>query len=229
MKLLSCPPCCSVSPRRPVARAPPHSRAPIVEARTAEIFAGGCVMNSEAGTTGREACWRGRSIAGSSTACARRTDGRGRRRRRRQPRRARDWRRRGADPDRDLRRRARDRRAARRRWSRWPGSCRTRMVERRRGGHVDADRVRGRREGRARRQRRVPAGRAQGTRPHRCRAATSSGSARSRRCTTPRWARRSRTRSAAPRSARSGATRTSGRRSSAPSRTEAGVWATDEH
>ena len=35
--------------------AAPRSAAPYVEARTAEVFTGGCIMNGEAATTGREA------------------------------------------------------------------------------------------------------------------------------------------------------------------------------
>ena len=68
-----------------------------VEARTAEVFAGGCIMNSEAETMGRQAIMAWRITSGSFDGVrARRLDGRGRDRRRSQPRHARDGRR-GAD------------------------------------------------------------------------------------------------------------------------------------
>ena len=87
-----------------------------VEARTVEVFTGGCIMNMDGESGGREAVMAWRVNQGAyEGVCARRAQGRRHRRGRRQPRHARARRRGSEHGEVDcVRRRARDQRAARR-------------------------------------------------------------------------------------------------------------------
>ena len=203
--------------RRTAARRSPGA---YVEARTAEVFTGGCIMNGEAATTGREALLAWKVDRGSFNGVAlERPHGRGRGRRRHEPGHPRDSAANRRPPGRRCSSTSAPLRHSERRSSRWPGRLSNGVI----GNVVEltptaiqfvdegpAIRVSAKSlrltveqgdEARSdlRRQAVVPSARG--------------------RSTVPRWARRTRTRSAARRSARSGATRTSARRSSAPSRT----------
>ena len=93
-----------------------------VEARTAEVFAGGCIMNSEAETMGRQAIMAWKITSGSFDGVrARRPDGRRRGGRRSQSRHARDGRRRADRGEGDHHRRSA--RHRRRSAMRWCASC----------------------------------------------------------------------------------------------------------